>query len=119
MLHALKSEEEQLGISAEGFGSFGDTYGNVAADTRKSYRLQNHGQSGIIQSSRKAMFKPLVGLFNQDKLTPLRYCPSQIEMELVIHGADAVFVDLVIAGETNVLQIGILVMSNASVTCLH
>ena len=45
------------------------------------------------------MFKPLVGIYNQDKLTPLRYCPIQIELGLVSNGADAVFVDLVTAGE--------------------
>ena len=45
MLHALKTEDEQLGIAAEGFGSFEDTYANVATDIRKSYRLENHGQS--------------------------------------------------------------------------
>ena len=98
MLHALKSEE-QLGIAAEGFGCLEDKYGNVAADTRKTYRLEKHDQSGIVCSSRRAMFKPMVGIFNQDKLIPLRYCPIQIELELVNNGADAVFVDLVTAGE--------------------
>lgn len=29
------------------------------------------------------MFKPMLGLFNQEKLHPLRYCPLQIELELV------------------------------------
>ena len=45
------------------------------------------------------MFKPLVGMFNQDKLIPLRYCPIQIELELVSNGADAVSVDMVVATE--------------------
>ena len=98
MLHALKPEEEQLGI-AEGFCSFDDKYGNAATDTRKSYRLENHEQSGIVSAARRVMFRPLVGLFNQDKLIPLRYCPIQIERELVNNGADAVFVDLFAAGE--------------------
>ena len=36
------------------------------------------------------MFKPMLGLFNQEELTPLRYCPIQIELELVNQQADAV-----------------------------
>ena len=44
------------------------------------------------------MFKPLVCIFNQDKLIPIRYCPLQIKLELINNGADAAFVDLVIAG---------------------
>ena len=39
MLHALKSHEEQLEISAEGFGSFDDKYGNAEADNRKPIDL--------------------------------------------------------------------------------
>ena len=45
MLHALRSEEEQIGIAAEGFCSFDDKHANVATDTRHSYRLENHVQS--------------------------------------------------------------------------
>ena len=99
MLHALNTEEEQLGIAAEGFGSFDDKYANAASDTRNSYRLGNHDQSGIVSVGRRVMFKPLVGMFNQDKLIPLRYCPIQIELELVSNGADAVSVDMVVATE--------------------
>ena len=36
------------------------------------------------------MFKPMLGFFNQEKLTPLRYCSIQIELELVNSQADAV-----------------------------
>ena len=36
------------------------------------------------------MFKPMLGLFNQEKLIPLRYCPIQIELELVNQQTDAV-----------------------------
>ena len=32
----------------------------------------------------------MLGLFNQEKLIPLRYCPIQIELELVNSQADAV-----------------------------
>ena len=67
VLHVLKSEEEQFGIAAEGFCSFDDKRANVAIDTRKSYRFGNHDQSGIVYAGRRVMFKPLVGLFNQEK----------------------------------------------------
>ena len=74
MLQALKPEEEQLAIAAEGFGCFGET-NTLATNTRKSYRLENHDMSGLVESSREIMFKPMLGIFNQGKLLPLRYCP--------------------------------------------
>ena len=114
MLHALKSEEEQLGIAAEGFCSFDDKHANVATDTRKSDRLENHYQSGTVFAGRRVMFKPSIGLFNQEELIPLRYCPIQVELEFVNNGADAVFVDMTSA--ENIRQIGILLISNVSVT---
>ena len=40
------------------------------------------------------MFKPMLGLFNQDKLPPLRYCPIRIELELVNSQADAVSLEV-------------------------
>ena len=94
MLQALKSEEEQLGIAAEGFGSFDDRYANATSETRKSYRLENHEKSGIVYAARRVMLTPLICLFNQGKLVPLRFCPIQIELELVNNGADAVFVGM-------------------------
>ena len=80
MLTALKPEDEQLGIASEGFGSFDAKYGSQAADPRKTYRLDDHERSGIVAAGRKVMFKPLDGIFNQDKLLPLRYCPIQVEL---------------------------------------
>ena len=115
MLTALKSEDEQLGIASEGFGSFDSKYGSQAADPRKTCRLDDHERSGIVAAGRRVMFKPLVGICNQGKLLPLRYCPIQVELELVNNGADAVFVGMVAAGE-NIRQIGISVISNVSVT---
>ena len=99
MLTALKSNEEQLEIASEGFGCFDSKYGDVAADNRKTYRLDDFGDAGIVGTARKVVFKPMAGIFNQDKLIPLRYCPIQIELEVVNSGADAVFVDMVTAGE--------------------
>ena len=40
------------------------------------------------------MFKPMLGLFNQDKLIPLRYCPVHIELEFVNSQADAVSLEV-------------------------
>ena len=40
--------------------------------------------------ARRVQFKPMLGLFNQEKLIALRYCPIQIELELVHQQADAV-----------------------------
>ena len=72
--------------------------GTQTADPRKNYRLDEHERSGIVAAGRRGMFKPLVGILNQDKLIPLRYCPIQTDLGLINNGADAVFVDLVTAG---------------------
>ena len=90
MLTCLKSGEEQLMIATEGFGSFDDRYANTATDDRKTYRAFDYDQSGVVRQSRRVIFKPMFGLFNQDKLLPLRYMPLQIELELLNSGADAV-----------------------------
>ena len=83
MLTSLKSGEEQLMISSEGFNSFDDQYGDVAQDNRKTYRNFDYGKSGSVFEGRRVIFKPMFGLFNQEKLLPLRYMPIQIELELV------------------------------------
>ena len=98
MFHSMKTEEEQLGIASEGFGSFDNKHGSQAADPRKTYRLDDHERSGIVAAGRKFMFRPLACIFNQDKLIPIRYCPPQTERESIKNGADAVFVDMVTAG---------------------
>ena len=46
MLTALKSEEEKLMISSEGFGQFDDKYPTESADHRKSYRVEDCDKSG-------------------------------------------------------------------------
>ena len=99
MLTACMSEDEQLDIANEGFGSFdnkldrhADVTGDEDLDERKRYRESDFNEGGIVNTSRRVSFKPLLGLFNQEKLLPLRYCPLQIELELVNSGADAVFV---------------------------
>ena len=97
MLTTLKRTEEQLEIANEGFGSFDNKLDGVLdrvneeLDQRKSYREADFSESGVIEVSRRVMFKPMLGMFNQDKLIPLRYCPLQIELELVNNPADSVF----------------------------
>ena len=94
MLTALKSEEEKLMISSEGFGQFDDKYPTESDDTRKTYRVEDCDKSGAVWQSRRVVFKPMFGLLNQEKLIPLRFCPLQIELELVTNGADAVYVNM-------------------------
>ena len=92
MLTSLKSGEEQLTISSEGCNSFDDQFGDVAQDNRKTYRNFDYGKSGSVFEGRRVIFKPMFGLFNQEKLLPLRHMPIQIELELVNSGDDAVHV---------------------------
>ena len=61
-----------------------------AGDQRKTYRQTDYDLSGNVGLARRVMFKPMLGLFNQDKLPPLRSCPIQIELEFVNSQADPV-----------------------------
>ena len=88
----LLPEDDQSDIACEGFGNFDLAKGEVAqaADQQKGYRQTDYDLSGNVILARRVMFKPMLGLFNQDKLLPLRYCPIQIELELVNSQADTV-----------------------------
>ena len=66
MRTSLKSGEEQLMISSEGFNSFDDQYGDVARDNRKTYRNFDYDKSGSVFEGRRVVFKPIFGLFNQE-----------------------------------------------------
>ena len=92
MLTALKTEEEQNSIAAEGFCNFDDKYEppNTEGDSRSTYRQEDFDKAGVVFTSRKALFKPMFGLLDQDKLLPIRYCPIQIELELVNNHMDAI-----------------------------
>ena len=84
MLTDLLPEDDQNDIACEGFGNFDlvkDAAGQ-AADERKSYRQIGYDRSGNVNLARRVQFKPMLGLFNQEKLTPLRYCPIQISLNL-------------------------------------
>ena len=80
----------------EGFGNFGFVKGAAAqaADQRKSYRQTGYGLSGNVGLARRVTFKPMLGLFNQEKLTPLRYCPIQVMLEPVNSQAGAVSLEV-------------------------
>ena len=58
----------------------------------KKYRSGDVDKSGSVFQSRRVVFTPMFGLLHQVKLLPLRYCPLQIEPELVNNGADSVHV---------------------------
>ena len=90
MLAALRTEEEQNSIASEGFCNFGEKYTETSADSRSTYRAEDYDKSGLVIVSRRVLFKPMFGLFNQDKLLPLRYCPIQIELDLVNDFMDAI-----------------------------
>ena len=92
MLTALKTEEEQNTIAGEGFCNFDGRYTveGSTSDSRSTYRQEDYDQAGLVITNRRVLFKPMLGLFNQEKLIPLRYCPIQIELELVNNLLDAV-----------------------------
>ena len=92
MLTSLMSEDEQT-MAIEGFGHYDDKYTiEPDNDNRASYRQEDFDYAGNVYDSRRVMFKPLMGMFNQEKLLPLRYLPMQLELELVNQQADAVIV---------------------------
>ena len=91
MLTDLLPEDGQHDIACEGFGNSDFVKGEAAqaADARKRYRQEDYDRSGNVGLARRVQFKLMLGLFNQEKLIPLRYCPIQIELELVNQQADA------------------------------
>ena len=95
MLTDRMPEDDQRDIACEGFGNFDFVKGDAAqaADKRRGYRQTGYDLSGNVGLSRRVQFKPMLGLFNQEKLIPLRYCPIQIELELVNQQSDAVTIE--------------------------
>ena len=92
MLTDITPEDDQHDIACEGFGNSDFVKGEAAqaADERKGYRQDDYDRPGNVYLARRVQFKPMLGIFNQEKVTPLRYCPIQIELELVNQHADAV-----------------------------
>eukprot|EP00972_Heterocapsa_arctica_P089309 13170858-Heterocapsa_arctica.AAC.1 len=89
MLTSLESESEQLSIASEGFGSYDDKYGPGAGDKRKSFNVLDHEVVVFFRLGRRVLFKPMLGLFNQDELIPVKYLLLQIELELVSDATEA------------------------------
>ena len=107
MLTALKPVDEQKEIAMEGFGLFADANDSLPvhqtdwgvgtepgeeADKRKAYRVSDWDESGSVRYWKTVLFKPMLGILNQEKLIPLRYAPLTIELELVNKASDCVFV---------------------------
>ena len=107
MVTALKSQDDQKEIAMEGSGLFDIQYDAVAmvnggggfnpdavdaGDNKKIYRNKDWDEAGPIYGSRTVLFKPMLGIIAQEKLTPLRYCLLQIELELVSSASDCMFV---------------------------
>ena len=92
MLTDFLPEDDQHDIACEGFGNFDFVKSDAAqaADQRKAYRQDDYDLPGYVTLARRVQFKPMLGLLSQEKLIPLRYCPVQIELELVNQQADAV-----------------------------
>ena len=62
------------------------------ADERETYSVFDWDEAGSIRKQRAVLFKPMLGILDQEKLIPLRYAPLQIEPELVSNSADCVYV---------------------------
>ena len=77
MLDAVSTEDDRYVRKVQGFSS-----------TRAQDIDYDYADPIPFNSSRVVTFKPVFGLFNQDKLIPLRYCPLQIELELVSNMSD-------------------------------
>ena len=69
MLTDLMPEDDQHDIACEGFGNFDFVNGDAAqaADPRKGYRQDDYDRSGNVNLARRVQFKPMLGLFNQEK----------------------------------------------------
>ena len=42
-----------------------------------------------VRAEKVVCFTPMSGLLSQEKYLPIRYCPLQVELELVTHSNDA------------------------------
>ena len=81
MLTSLMTEDEQTTMAVEGFGHYDIRYATQKEnDNRASYRQEDFDYAGNVYDSRRVMFKPMLGMFNQEKLLPLRYLPMQLEL---------------------------------------
>ena len=78
MLTDLLPEDDQRDIACEGFGDFDfvkDEGPAKTADERKSYRQTDYDLSCSVGSARRVQLKPVIGLFNKDKIDPSSLLP--------------------------------------------
>ena len=106
MFAALKPQDDQKEIAMEEFGLFDIQYEVASAvsggginseavadaDARKIYRNRDFDEAGPVFGSRTVLFKPMLGILNQEKLIPLGYCPLQVELELVSSPGDCMLI---------------------------
>ena len=91
MIMNLRSKHARENCTAEGFGIVWDTKEYRSFEPTQSANSTDHFRklrsdtfSGLISGqSQRVLFKPLSGLFEQNKMLPLRYMPITIELELV------------------------------------
>ena len=89
MFSILTAADSRANLNAEGFGQDWDIR------EAKQITLTEDNLKGIEPSqSQTVLFKPLSGLFNQNKMIPLRYCPITIELELVNDSTEPILSDL-------------------------
>eukprot|EP00973_Karenia_brevis_P015139 2069375-Karenia_brevis.AAC.1 len=94
MFSILTATDSRTNVDMEGFGmgfNIGDNTNQLTDTTNTPDGIQS-------DSSQTVLFKPLSGLFNQNKFLPVRYAPITIELELVSDKTEPV-VTLYGAGE--------------------
>lgn len=91
MIMNLRSKHARENCSAEGFGTVWDTKEYRTFEPVMKFgefealrKLRTETFSGLLNGqSQRVLFKPLSGIFEQNKMIPLRYMPITIELELV------------------------------------
>ena len=91
----ITASDSRMNTNAEGFGQDWDIREEKAFNTNNIRGIKG-GQYQTV------LFKPLSGLFNQNKMIPLRYCPITIELELVNDSTEPIVSHL--TGEGNLFS---------------
>ena len=89
MFHCLTDRHTRENDDTEAFGARVDApaYYDVAGNSTASAANYPGMSPG---SQRTVYFKPLLGILNQSKFLPIRYCPMTIELELVNNLTDPI-----------------------------
>ena len=98
MFESLKSDEVRDNEDIHGFGGRWDDSDTmkqvytVGSKTEIGDMYTQATMPGIKQGEKRIVsFKPLAGIFNQEKYLPLKYCPIDVQIEL-IDNADEAFI---------------------------